>query len=321
MNAARSTRHGFNLNRSLRGAGVLSVLLVAGLIASRAATTAPEQIDAGQMADRVLEAKNDGVPANVVRRRGRILAELAKPQDDPWVGTYYEGDGLGENVSLIVGSKSGVAATWFGCMGLYGANEGDVEHIDARTLGFHFKLPNKDSKFGMFPSSVKLVSWDKRRYLVPEARTIDFVNAINRGLEPRHEPHGLFLLADGDDAKPATGLPTLPAEMLAQIRAKPLVVRVRAVEQLAEYDAVGGPVCPFRLHFSLPAGEHVLPGLEFSVEQGDVYETATVEETKDREVLAKMTLWDRCEDLQHKPAVGWVLSSGSVAGEGDASSL
>lgn len=283
--------------------------------------TAPDPVDGGAMADRVLEAKNEGVAASVVRRRERILAELAERPGDPWAAEYYEGDGLGENMSLYVGAKSGVAATWFGCMGLYGANEGEIAHIDVRTLGFRFSLPNKDSRFGMFPDSVRLVRWGERRYLIPEARAIDFVNAINRNMEPRHEPHGLFLLAEGDEKKRASGAPDLTADLLSQIRSKALVVRASAVERGEEHEALGGPVCQFRLRFALPPGERVLKGLEFSADERDVYDTAIVLGTEGNEVSAQMVFSEKCADVPAKPAVGWVFSTGSFAGQGDASSL
>lgn len=127
----------FNMERTLRMANGLAVLgAVAMGVGVWASTAPPIPLTATQI-DKRLEDENRGVPAAVVRRRAKILAELATKPADEWAAEYYEGDGLGENTSLYLGAQSGVAATWFGCMGLYGSNEGDVERTSDKTLVFH----------------------------------------------------------------------------------------------------------------------------------------------------------------------------------------
>ena len=73
------------------------------------------------------EAANsrDKVPKSVEQRIHSVQRDLATTKDLPfWAGKFVEGDGLGENVTLYISPHAGVAVTNFGCLGLYGADEG-----------------------------------------------------------------------------------------------------------------------------------------------------------------------------------------------------
>jgi len=312
MDSERTER--FSVKRTLCIAAGFVVAGVAPLVGAWA-TANDRVVESSAAAEKLIEAKNGGVPAAVVRRRESVLAELAKKPSEEWAGEYYEGDGLGENMSLYVAPASGVAATWFGCMGLYGANEGELERTEDRKLSFKFNRPNDESRFGMFPSSVRFVKWGQRRYLLPDDRLIDFVNAINHGLEPSNDPYGMFLLAREDRGKAISGLPDLPDAMLAQIRSTPLLVRVSSVEEQTKRSATGGAACSFILRFEAPAPSMLAIGLELSATAGSVYETASIVETSDHQVAAKMTYYDACAEVKNKPKVGWMLTTGAYAGE------
>ena len=303
----------FSVKRTLcivAGFVVASVASLAGAWA-----TADTVVERDVAAEELAKDRNGGVPAAVVQRRERVLAELAKQPSEEWAGEYYEGDGLGENVTLYVAPASGVAATWFGCMGLYGANEGELERTEDRKLSFKFNRPNDESRFGMFPASVRMVKWGQRRYLIPDDRLIDFVNAINHGMEPSSIGYSMFLLAREDRGKAISGLPDLPDAMLAQIRSTPLLVRVSSVEEGTEHSAIGGPVCSFLLRLEAPAPSELAVGLELSTTAEDVYETARIVERSGRQVTAKMTYYDACAEVKNKPKRGWVLTTGAYAGE------
>ena len=310
----------FSVRRVFGFSAALAILVAASVFASVRAVMPAAHIDTGAMADQVIAARNRGVPGAVVRRRERVAAELADAGSPFWATKYYEGDGLGENMSVDLAPRSGIAATWFGCLGLYGANEGDVEVIGDRRLAFHFNRPNREKgkpTFGTFPDAVTVVRWGERRYLIPDERQIEFVNAINHGLEPSSINMELFLLAREDQDKPVSGLPDLPPDMLAQIRREPLLVRVSSVEALGDRDSFGGPVCPFRLRFHVPAGEKIVPGLELYPSEHEMHESAYVKRIDGDEAVAEMTLLDRCADAEDKPAAGWLLTSGSYAGDAD----
>ena len=301
----------FDIKRVLIAGAAMAVLGAAALASSIAVTANDAAVDAGPMRERVIEVKNHGVPADVVERRDRVLAEIAKGSPDPWAGEYHEGDGEGENTTLYLAPESGVAATWFGCLGLYGSNEGEVDTVDPKTLAFRFRRPNKAHAFGSFPESVRKVHWGERRYLLDPDHFVDFVNAIHRGMEPDWQGMGrMFLLAHGDRDKPVSGLPDLPAEWLAQIRTKPLIVSVSSVEQLPQRGSAEFPTCPLRLTFDVPAGETVVPGLAFHPQDDKMSESVDVVAVDRAQATAEIEVYEACADLKYRPKVGDTLSTG-----------
>src|SRR5262245_42900344 len=59
-------------------------------------------------------------------RRARIVKELESLGTPDWAGTYYQGDGLGTNVTLVLAPEGGATYTWTGCLGLYDCNQGNI---------------------------------------------------------------------------------------------------------------------------------------------------------------------------------------------------
>ena len=141
----------------------------------------------------------------------RIRGEIAKIGTAGWAGGYYQGDGLGVNISVELAPESGFAFTWHGCLGLYDLNYGSVAEKDGR-LELAFQFPNdQDGYRGLGPVLVP-VRWGERRYLIADDELLRFVNDVNGGLEPRGDVHGSNLLRRGDEAKPVEGKPELPKE-------------------------------------------------------------------------------------------------------------
>ncbi len=130
------------------------------------------------------EDKGDTAPdeAKVEQQRVQIHKEIATIQRHTWAGEYYEGDGLGANIRMSLAPNAGVAATWHGCMGLYGANRGKVVMRDGE-LRFEYEQPNRQG-FGGFPDALRPVRWGARRYMIPNDKRIAFVNAINHRYDP-----------------------------------------------------------------------------------------------------------------------------------------
>lgn len=294
------------------GSAVAAAGCAVAIAASVAATRNDAPVDSGAMADRVIEAQNRGIPADVVRRFETVRAALSKGATDPWAAEYHEGDGLGENVTLALDPVSGVAATWFGCLGLYGANEGDVHVVDERTFALRFRRPNEDRKFGMFPDTLRKVSWSERRYLIDPNRFVDFVNAINSGLEPDSIVGGhMFLLARGDEKKRVSGLPDLPTEWLAQIRARPLLVRVSSVDPPSQHGTNDDVrTCVFRFRFDIPAGETVPIGLRLAPSDESVPETAWIVAVEGSLATAEIEIYDACAEVSDPPKPGSMFSTG-----------
>src|SRR5580658_2242417 len=79
-------------------------------------------------------------------RRTRIQAEIKQLGDHPWAGEYYTGDGLGENVSLLIAPSTGYVFEWHGCMGLYDRNFGTATETNSR-IRLSFTFPNKREGF------------------------------------------------------------------------------------------------------------------------------------------------------------------------------
>jgi hypothetical protein len=306
-------RYGINFKRIGITAAMIAVTCGAAFAASVAATADHTAVDTGPMAERVFEADNQGMPSGVAARFERVRAQLSAGSPDRWAAEYHEGDGLGENVTLAVAPGAGVATSWFGCMGLYGANEGDVEADDNKgSLTFRFVRPNEPGKFGMFPATLQKVAWGTRRYLIDPRRYADFVNAINVGLEPNSfVPGRLFLLASGDEAKPAPGLPDLPEEWLAQIREKPLLVTVSSVEQPAARGNAETPSCRYRFRFQVPAGETLPVGIDLFQPDDRLRETATIVAVDGREATATIEFYEPCSSVRSPPSPGRVFSTGA----------
>lgn len=267
-----------------------------------------------------VESAESRVPTVVLARRAAIREEVVKGATEEWAGQYHEGDGLGVNTTIDLAPENGVAATWFGCLGLYGANEGRVERVGAQTLRFHFNSPNDGGAFGSFSETVRIVHWGERRYLIPEERLVDFVNAINSGLESGLALNLSVFLRDTRGGA-VSGLPDLPEPLRAQIRTHPLILTVSRVEQLPEYEAMGGAVCPFRLTFDAPEGTTLLAGQALSSMAGVSHERAEVIGVSRRRVTAKMIVFDSCSDVTDVPKRGWRFTTGAyVTGDPEATS-
>ena len=287
---------------------VFAAVAVWAMIAKAESTSRNGDVEVGE--------ETDGVPKAVAARRARVIDELAQGTTEPWAGEYYQGDGLGFNRTLHLAPKAGVSATWFGCMGLYGANEGEVVVIDRGKLAFRFSAPNFESGregFPTFPGSVNFVQWGQRRYLVPDDRMLDFVNAVNHRMEPSMFRGSLFLAAAENAARPVSGLPDLPEVLRSQIRTVPLDLRVSSVEPLGQRKGLFGKACAYRLHFDLPAGETLIEGLELSPRVEGVYEDARVVRIDGSRVVAELVFDKACWKVAKRPSKRWIFTTGGIA--------
>jgi len=93
--------------------------------------------------------------------RQKTRAEIKALNGHFWAGEYDEGDGLGENVSLILAPETGFVFEWHGCAGLYDRNYGTVREANGKIrLGFTFSNNQKGFQ-GISPELVP-VAWGKR---------------------------------------------------------------------------------------------------------------------------------------------------------------
>jgi hypothetical protein len=136
-------------------------------------------------------------------------------------GSYYYGDGLGMNFSLVVKPEGRFSFIWRGCLGVYGKNEGG-----ARVVNDHLILtpeqPNESRGMRRIPTDLVPVRWGERLYLVPKEAGKGFFYEVSRDREPRSNPHGDYYLREGDWGKKVTGLPNVPKEWESLLQQKPI---------------------------------------------------------------------------------------------------
>ncbi len=243
----------------------------------------------------------------VEARLGRMEAELNGLPGHPWAGSYYQGDGLGANLTLTLAPRAGAAYQWHGCLGLYDQNHGPVSETEGR-LTVEWAFPGGGFARGT-PREYLLVRWGQRRYLVPTAEVLEFCRDALAGREPRDWRLGRYYLRVGDEGKPATGQPVLPKGFerywsLGPIRAAvtaagPAAVRrVRIPEEQEEVT----------LAVTLGAGaaEGVLPGMVFGPE-GPRPEgaRARVVRVREHESEAAVDYLRRPGEDLPPPGVGW----------------
>ena len=140
----------------------------------------------------------------------RIRAEASTQPAHPFAGQYFQGDGLGVNLTLDIGPSGAYTLSWHGCLGLY-----HLEHGTAAFEGSAVRLrpaPGTPKNDFRVDRELTRVPWGKRTYLLAGSDMASFVEWINKDYEPRRAPHGSFYLRDGDEALPAEGDPELPAD-------------------------------------------------------------------------------------------------------------
>ena len=250
--------------------------------------------------------------ADEEQQRQRILKEIARLSNHPWAGEYYEGDGLGANIRISLAPDAGVAATWHGCLGLYGANRGKIVIGPDGGLRFDYQRPNAQG-FAGFPDAMLPVRWGARRYMIPDSKRMAFVNAINHGYEPREQMHGMFLLVEGDEKTKVDGLPALPPEYLALIRRAPMQARVVSIDAVDKKKSDQG--CSFTYRMTLDRGrkDRLMPGVELKpAMQPRVWETATIVTAAAETATATMPVWfDDCAHPKTVPMAGWAFTTGA----------
>lgn len=201
-------------------------------------------------------------PPAVLERRAAIQAELPALLGHEWAGAYFMGDGRGFNIELDVAPRSGVAASWHGCMGVYGSNVGQVQQDAQGALLLDYREPNVGKGIA-FPERLVPLRWGDRHYLVESDRMLDFANAVNRGFEPRFGHHGGFLLREGDWELPIADLPELPAPARALLRRTEVELGVRSVRKVDEkVDEYHVRTARFELELDHGTRDGIVPGLQ-----------------------------------------------------------
>jgi hypothetical protein len=252
--------------------------------------------------------------ATAKTREGRIRREISRLPGHEWAGSYYHGDGLGVNVTLVLAPASGFVFRWHGCMGLYDQNYGEVVRTSSG-LKLRFVFPNSRKGFeGMYPELVP-VRWSARHYLVGTEQMVAFCNAVNAGTERGWRP-AKFLLREGDEKKPVSGLPLVPANYQNYLLSEPVTARIISVQsrrvRLVHREGIGKQK-ERESYVTLNVGraDGILPGMELHVRSPDVFESAEVRQVAEHTCQARIYQSDA---MQAPPTPGWGLSTKLIEG-------
>src|SRR3954452_4962063 len=150
----------------------------------------------------------------------RLKAEASTNRSHAIAGQYYQGDGLGANLTLTIGSSGEYTFFWYGCLGLYHLNYGTLT-FDGTAIDLHPSIPRLEGDNLPVDLHLVRVPWGKRTYLIAPDRMKLFAGLVNETFEPRLDLHGMTYLKRGDEKLAASGDPALPAEWSRKL--KPLL--------------------------------------------------------------------------------------------------
>ena len=165
----------------------------------------------------------------LIAGENRVLPHAAAAEE-PLAARYSMGDGFDLNAMLIFSSDGRYTFHWHGCTGTIAESTG-LYVAEDRAVTFRPASTDFRRDPRTFADSMRRITWGQRKYLIAEERMLAFVNAVNAGKEPREAGLGLFYLREGDDLKPADGLPEVGVEWAQFILKQPLSGSVLHVEQ------------------------------------------------------------------------------------------
>ncbi|MCB2156727.1 hypothetical protein KQI84_17765 [bacterium] len=158
--------------------------------------------------------------------RAKIEAEAAKLPDDHWAGLYLQ-----ENCWVAVAPHYGFLYESYGCCPPFFRLHGSVAEFDDQ-LYLSLECP----VISWYPSEIYAdmipIRWGERFYLSPPGQMKGFCNYVNSGEEPRNSMYGFCYLREGDEAKPAPGLPQVPEEYRKWLLEEPLEATILEVGDL-----------------------------------------------------------------------------------------
>lgn len=135
---------------------------------------------------------------------------------DKVAGSYYFGDGLGQNCSLKLSKSKRFQFQWRGCLGVYDRNEGPY-HFDGDLLVLEPTQPNVRGGLSGTATLLYPVRWGKRLYLISKEEMVSFCSAVASGWDGAQSEglngnHYVRLdVSESDLLKPAGGFPQVPA--------------------------------------------------------------------------------------------------------------
>lgn len=120
-------------------------------------------------------------------RAEAVALELKDLRGHAWAGVYSRATGMTVE-SLSLAPRAGAAFASPGCLGLIGFNHGEIEHSGADWIQVAWRIDPGLSTFAYLgkrqawlSTKLRVIPWGKEKYVVPEARLMEFVNAVNSG--------------------------------------------------------------------------------------------------------------------------------------------
>jgi hypothetical protein len=144
-------------------------------------------------------------------------------------GTYYFGDGLGVNCTLVLGREGRYRFRWTGCLGEYDKSQGSWRLEGDRVL-LHPSRPAKEEYFPGMGHRFVVVPWGKRLHLVEENQMPRFAAEAKDAkdddlLDQISTPD--YVKVDAKFEKPPrSGRPQLPARYRHFYEKGPILARV-----------------------------------------------------------------------------------------------
>jgi hypothetical protein len=238
-----------------------------------------------------ISMNREQVQAEIERRKNLFEAEMATGAVPDWAGEYSNGIEFGRNSRIKLAPHAGFThSRGSACGRTYDANFGAVV-VRGNRLSLRYELPNDEAHFGGSREFV-IVRWGQRIYLLPEEELGPFVNAVNSGKEPHKHcipSCAPFLVRRGDDEKPVSGTPDLPAEYRRRLLDRPITGRVvRVLDDESEFDLERGYGWrTIRVEIDLGSDDGVWEGMElYASANPDVGGGFKVEQTQARSSVA-----------------------------------
>lgn len=258
-----------------------------------------------------------GAAASIVLKKQttRIKQEIVRlPAAQEWAGSYYKGDGLGMNITLLLAPKSGFVYQNYDCTGLSDQNYGSVHNFpDGLSLTFQFpgdKSEDQRNPFRAFPRRLIPVRWGARHYLVAPAEMQDFCNAVNLGFASCQDIHSMYLLREGEHKYAVGGLPDLPFPYRKYVLPHPVTAYVTDIQWRRNCRGSWPGRCT-KVILNAGSADGILPGMVFS--PGSIMTEVIVTDV-DSEHRCRATVKQNYDD-DPMPHVGWKLSTQIPGGQ------
>jgi hypothetical protein len=153
-----------------------------------------------------------------------VIDELRKTNMPEWAGIYTR-PYMNAVEKLYLAPETGYAFVFTTHIHRYSIDLGSISH-DGDILRISTKL-KAGERVRHIPNILYPIKWGNRHYVVAESDMLRFANYVNLGREPSTlHVSTFFLLKDGDENKPVSGKPVLPARFARLILDRPIKMKI-----------------------------------------------------------------------------------------------